>query len=86
MAAEHLLSVKITGAGVRKISIPKGGIITGVYSSAPVTIAYNDNGNVGTLMSSVQIWEPTIAFQPAPIAYLEITTTAAVDVAIRYRL
>lgn len=86
MAAEHLLNVEITGAGVRKIAIPKGGIITGVYSNAPISIAYNDNGNVGTLMSNVQIWEPTIAFQPAPIAYLEITTTAATKVSIRYRV
>lgn len=79
------MSVEITGAGVRKIGIPKGGIITGVYSSVPISIAYNDNGTVGTLLSNVQIWEPTIPFQPAPIAFLEITTTAAAKVAIRYR-
>lgn len=85
MGAEHLLSVEITGAGVRKIAIPKGGIIAGVYSNVPISLAYNDNGTVGTLMSNVQVWEPTIAFQPAPIAYLEITTTAAAKVAIRYR-
>lgn len=85
MSAEYLMSVEITSAGVRKVGIPKGGIITGVYASAPISIAYNDNGTVGTLMSNVQTWEPTIPFQPAPIAYLEITTTVATKVAIRYR-
>lgn len=86
MAAEHLMSVQITGADVRKIGIPKGGIITGVYSDVPISLAYNDNGTVATLLSNVQVWEPTIPFQPAPIAYLEITTTAATKVAIRYRV
>lgn len=85
MSAEHLQSVVITGAGIRKIAIPKGGVITGVYSDQPITIAYNDNGNVGVLMTGVTRWEPTIAFAPAPIAYLEITTTSATKVAIRYR-
>lgn len=85
MSAEHLMSVVTTGAGIRRVGIPKGGVITGVYSDQPITIAYNDNGNVGILMTGVTRWEPTIAFAPAPIAYLEITTTAATKIAIRYR-
>ena len=86
MAAEHLMSVIISGAGVKKIAIPKGGVIAGVYSDQPITIAYNDNGNVGVLLTGVTRWEPTIPFAPAPIAYLEITTTAAAKIAIRYRI
>ena len=83
---EHLLTVAITGAGTRRIAIPKGGVITGVYSNVPVTIAYDDNGTVGTLMYNVATWEPRIPFAPAPIAYLEIITTGAASVAIRYKV
>ena len=85
--SEHLATLNLTAAGVFKFAIPKDGCIKGVYASAAVTIGYEDNGNIGTLKTSVTEWEPAgIGFMPASIAYLVITTTAPTNVAIRYEV
>lgn len=83
---EHLANIDITAAGTVKFAIPKGGKICGVYSNAPVTIGYDDNGSVGTLLTNVAVWEPCPIFEPAPIAYLVITAAAACKISIRYEV
>ena len=83
---EHLATIDITSAQTVQFAIPKGGIIRGVYSDQAVTIAYDDNGTVGTLLRNVTEWEPNNGFAPAPIAYVRITTTAAAHVSIRYEV
>lgn len=83
---EHLANLDITSAGTVKFAIPKNGIIRGVYSSAPITIGYDDNGSIGTMVSNVTVWEPNNGFKPAPIAYLVVTATAPVKVSIRYEV
>lgn len=82
---EHLAVMNITAAGTYSFAIPKNGIIKGVYSpDTPITIGYNDNGSIGTLVKNVTIWEPNPAFNPDPIAYLVVTAAAAATVSIRY--
>lgn len=82
---EHLAVLAITSAGTYNFAIPKGGEIKGVYSiGSPVTIGYNDNGSVGTLMQNVSVWEPNPSFTPAAIAYLVVTASAPTNVSIRY--
>ena len=81
---EHLANIDITAAGTVKFAIPKNGTIYGVYSSANITIGYDDNGSIGTLLTNVAEWEPCPAFQPAPISYLVITAAAPCKVSIRY--
>jgi len=84
---EHLATLDLTAAGTYKFSIPKDGIIRGVYSDVAVTIGYEDNGTIGTLKRNVTEWEPMGGgFMPAPIAYLVITATAASKVSIRYEI
>ncbi len=56
---EHLANIDITAAGTVKFAIPKDGIIYGVYSNAAVTIGYDDNGSVGTLLQNVTVWDLT---------------------------
>lgn len=82
--AEHLANIDITAAGTVKFAVPKEGVIYGVYSNAAVTIGYDDNGSVGTLLSNVTVWEPCPAFMPSPISYLVITAAAPCKVSIRY--
>lgn len=84
MIMEHLANIDITAAGTVKFAIPKDGIIYGVYSNANITIGYDDNGSIGTLLSNVTMWEPNPAFMPAPISYLVITAAAPCKVSIRY--
>lgn len=86
MSSEHLAVLDLTAAGVYKFAIPKDGTIRGVYSNAAITIGYEDNGNIGTLLTNVTEWEPTNGFHPAPIAYLVITAAAAANVSIRYEI
>ena len=81
---EHLANIDITAAGTVKFAIPKNGVIYGVYSNANITIGYDDNGSVGTLLTNVTQWEPNPAFMPSPIAYLVITAAAPCKVSIRY--
>ena len=83
---EHLAHIDISSAGTVKFAIPKGGVIYGVYADQNINIGYDDNGNVGTLKTAVKEWEPTPAFQPAPIAYLVLTATVATTVNIRYEV
>lgn len=83
---EHLDVINVTAAGTYLYPIPKGGQILGIYSSAPITIAYNDNGTVGTLKTAVNEWEPRTPFMPAPTSFLNLVTTGAASISVRFRV
>lgn len=83
---EHMDSIAISQAGTYLYPIPKGGQIVGLYSDVPVTLQYNDNGSVGTMVRTAQVWEPPIPFMPAPTAYLQIVTTSKAEITVRYRV
>lgn len=81
---EHLATIDITAAGSVRFEIPVNGGVKGVYSSSPLTIGYEDNGSVGTMVSNVTAWEPHGGFYPAPSAALMLTAAASAKVTIRY--
>lgn len=80
--AEYMVKVKIAGAGTYRVGI--NGAIKGVYSpTSAISIAWDYNGEVGTIANGVNVWEPSTAFDAGKISKLVITATAATDVVIR---
>ena len=85
MASEHLMTITAAAAGTYVWPVPKGGVVMGVYSDVPVSIQYDDNGTVGTLVRNVTAWEPPVPFAPASFAQIGIVCTAASQISVRYR-
>ena len=80
--AEYMVKVEMSGAGTRAVGIK--GKILGVYSTAPVTLGWDYNGENGTITpTAATVWEPHTPFAPAPTSKLVITSTAAATVIIR---
>ena len=81
--AEYMTKVSITAAGSVDVPIPTNGAVLGVYSTSAVKLEWVFNGDVGLLNAGTADWQPPVPFTPGPFSALRITTTAAVDVAIR---
>lgn len=83
---EHLAVINMTAAGQSGFRVPKNGTVRGVYSNVPISISYDDNGNVGALMTNVSVWEPNNGFNPAPTATLIFNAAAAASISIRFEV
>ena len=80
--SEYMVKVEMAAAGTRSVGI--SGKIKGVYSSVPVKLAWDYNGEVGDLNPvAATVWDPYVPFEPAKTSKLVITTTAAAVVTIR---
>lgn len=80
--SEYMVKAEISGAGTTIIGIR--GKILGVYSSSPVKLGWDYNGEVGDITpTAATVWEPHNPFEPAPTSKLVITSTAAATVTIR---
>lgn len=80
--SEYMVKVEMSAAGTRSIGI--NGKILGVYSTAAVSLAWDYNGEVGTITpTAATVWEPHTPFEPAKTSKLVITSTSAVTVIIR---
>lgn len=80
--AEYMVKVKITAAGTYRLPIKKR--VLGVYSAQAVKIAWDFNGEVADITpAGVQIWEPSVPFEPAPTSALVFTASAATDILVR---
>lgn len=81
--AEYLTKVILPAAGSAAVPIPTNGGVLGVYSTSPITIGWEFNGEVGQIAANVSVWEPHTAFIPSPFSKLIVTAAAAADIAIR---
>lgn len=82
MGGEYMVKVEMAAAGTRSIGIK--GKILGVYSTAAVSLAWDYNGEQGTITpTAATVWEPRVPFTPLPTSKLVITSTSAVVVTIR---
>ena len=79
---EYMVKVEMTGAGTRSVGIK--GKVAGVYSTAPVSLSWDYNGEVGVITpTAATVWEPRVPFTPMPTSKLVITSTSAATVTIR---
>lgn len=80
--AEYLVKVKMTAAGSVRVPIKKR--VLGVYSDVAVKLGWDFNGEVADITpTAATVWEPPVAFEPAPTSALIITATAATNIVIR---
>ena len=80
--SEYLVKVNITAAGTYRV--PVNTRVLGVYSSAPVKVGWDFNGEAADITpAAATVWEPHTPFTPAPTSKLILTATGAATVTIR---